>query len=127
VPPATPNSIKGMVGAAAFLQTRATQAAAIATAAANDAAAISSAHNIIINKHCTMFLQRAFGINPDGMAVDQALLPDRVKKYESVKTVDQYNNMVQCLTHWGDDEYLAAALEDVCVCVSGLRFRSGVL
>jgi hypothetical protein len=53
-----------------------TQAAAIATAAANDAATISSAASIILNKHCTMFLQRAFGINPDGTAVDQAVLPD---------------------------------------------------
>ncbi len=65
----------------------------IATAAANDAVAISSAHKIITDKHCTL-LQRAFGIKPDGMAVDQALLPDRFKKYKSVKTIDQYNNMV---------------------------------
>ncbi len=112
VPPAIPNSVEGMVGAAAFLQVHATQAAAIATAAANDAAAVSSAHNIIINKHRTMFLQRAFGIKPNGMAVDQALLPDHAKKNKSVKTVDQYNDMVRCLTHWGDDEYLAAAMED---------------
>jgi hypothetical protein len=100
VPPATPNFVKGTVGASAFFQVFATQAAAIATATAtNDAAAISSAHNMIINKHCTMFLKHAFGIKPDGMAVDQALPPDCVKKYKSVKTVDQYNNMVRCLTH----------------------------
>jgi hypothetical protein len=84
----------------------------IATAAANDAAAVSSAYNTIIDKHRIMFLQRAFDINPDGTAVDQALLPDHLKKYKSVKTVDQYNDMVWCLTHWGEDEYLAAALED---------------
>jgi hypothetical protein len=59
-----------------------------------------------------MFLQRAFGINPNGMAVDQAPLPNHIKKYKSVKIIDQYNNMVQCLTHWGDDEYLAAVPED---------------
>jgi hypothetical protein len=59
-----------------------------------------------------MFVQRAFGINPNGMAVDQALLPDRVKKYKSVKSINQFNDMIRCLTHWGDDEYLAAALED---------------
>ncbi len=46
------------------------------------------------------------------MAVDQVLLPDHLKKYKSVKTVDQYNDMVWCLSHWEDDEYLAAALED---------------
>jgi hypothetical protein len=80
VPPAVPRSVEGAVGDAAFLQVRATQAASIATAAANDAAAGSSAHGIILNKHCTMFLQRAFGINPDGTAVDQAVLPDRLKK-----------------------------------------------
>ncbi len=82
VPPAIPRSVKGAVGAAAFLQVCASQAAAIANAAANDAAAVSSAHGIILDKHCTMFLQRAFGINPDGMAVDQAVLPNRLKKYK---------------------------------------------
>jgi hypothetical protein len=40
------------------------------------------------------------------------LLPDHVKKYKSFKIVDQYNDVVWCLTHWGDDEYLAAAPED---------------
>jgi hypothetical protein len=112
VPPAIPSFVKGAVGAAAFLQVHATQAAVIATAAANDAAAVSSAHNIIIDKHCTMFLQCASGIKPNGMAVDQALLPNHLKKYKSVKTVDKYNNMVWCLSHWGEDEYLAAAPED---------------
>ena len=111
MPPAVPKSVEGAVGAAASLQVRATQAAAIANAAANDAVAVSSAHGIILDKHRTMFLQRAFGINPDGTAVDQALLPDYLKKYKSVKIVDQYNDMVLCLTHWGEDEYLAAAPE----------------
>jgi hypothetical protein len=72
VPPVIPNTVKG---ADAFLQVCATWAAAIATATANDAAVINSAQNIIIKKHHTMFLQRAFGINPNSMAVDQALLP----------------------------------------------------
>jgi hypothetical protein len=94
VPPAIPRSVEGAVGAAAFLQVRATQAAVIATAAANDAAAVSTAHGIIINKHRTMFLQCAFGINPDGTAVDQAVLSDHLKKYKSIKTVDQYSDMV---------------------------------
>jgi hypothetical protein len=123
VPPAVPRSIKGAVGAAAFLQVRATQAAAIANAAANDAAAVSSAHGIILDKHHTMFLQRAFGINPDGTAVDQAVLPDCLKKYKSVKTVDQYNNMVLCLTRWGKDEYLAAAPEEDMEALRIYRFR----
>jgi hypothetical protein len=112
-PPAIPNPIERAVGAASFFQACASQAAAIATAAANDAAAINIAHAVIIKKHRTIFLQQAFGINPDGMAiVDQALLPKCVKKYKSNKTIGQYNDMVRCLTHWGDDEYLAAAPED---------------
>jgi hypothetical protein len=112
VPPAIPNSIEGAVGAATFLQVRATQAAAIATAAASDAAAVRSAQNIIIDKNCTMFLQCAFDIKPNGTTVDQALLPNRLKKYKSVKTVDQFNNMVWWLSHWGEGEYLAAAPKD---------------
>jgi hypothetical protein len=99
VPPAVPKSVKGAVGPAAFLQVRANQAAAIANSTANDAAAVSSAAGIILDKHRTMFLQRAFGINPDDTAVDQAVLPNRLKKYKSVKTVEQYNDMVRCLTH----------------------------
>jgi hypothetical protein len=70
VPPAVLNSVKGAVGAVAFLGVQVTQAAAIATAAASDAVAISFTHNIIIDKHCTMFLQRAFGIKPNGTAGD---------------------------------------------------------
>jgi hypothetical protein len=103
VTPAIPRSIEGAIGAATFLQVCATQAAAIANAAANDAAAVSSAHGIILDKHHTMFLQCAFSINPDGAAVNQTVLPDCLKKYKSAKTVNQYNNMVLCLTHWGED------------------------
>jgi hypothetical protein len=44
--------------------------------------------------------------------VDQAVLLDCPKKYKSVKTINQYNNMVQCPNHWGEDEYLAAAPEE---------------
>ncbi len=75
-PPAVPRSIKDAIGAAPFLQVCATQAAAIATATASDAATNSSAAGIILDKHRTIFLQRAFGINPDGTAVDQAVLPN---------------------------------------------------
>jgi hypothetical protein len=119
VPPAVPRSVEGVVGAAAFLQVRATQAAVIANATANDAAAVSFAHGIILDKHRTIFLQRAFGINPEGMAVDQAVLHDRLKKYKSIRTVDQYNDMVLCLPHWGEDEYLATMTS---FCVSGNVF-----
>jgi hypothetical protein len=112
VPPAVRRSVEGVVGAAAILQVQANQAAAIANTAANDAAAISSANSIILKKHRTIFLQRAFGINPDGTAVDQTVFPNHQKKYKSIKTIKQYNNMVRCLTYWGEDEYLANAPED---------------
>jgi hypothetical protein len=112
VPTAVSRSVEGAVSADAFLQVRATQAAVIANAAANDAVAVSSAAGIILDKHRTMFLQCAFGINPDGMAVDQAVLPNHLKNYKSVKTAKQYNDMVRCLTHWGEDEYLATAPEE---------------
>jgi hypothetical protein len=46
------------------------------------------------------------------MAVDQAVLPNCLKKCKSVKTIEQYNNMVRCLTYWGEDEYLANAPEN---------------
>ncbi len=123
MPPAAPRFVEGAVGAAAFLQVRATQAAAIATTTANDAAAVSSAHSIILDKHCTMFLQCAFGINPDGTAMDQAVLPNCLKKYKYIKTVNQYNNMVLCLTHWGEDEYLVAAPEEDMEASRIYRFR----
>jgi hypothetical protein len=93
VPPAVPRSVEGAVGATAILQVRVNQAAAVASAAANDAAAVSFAHTVILEKHRTMFLHHAFGINPDGMAADQAVLPNRLKKYKSVKTVEQYNDV----------------------------------
>jgi hypothetical protein len=112
VPPAVPRSVESAVGAAAILQVRANQAAAIANTAANDAAAISYAHSIILKKHRTMFLHCAFGINSDGTAVDQAVLPNHLKKYKSVKTIKKYNDMVRCLTYWGEDECLAAAPEE---------------
>jgi hypothetical protein len=123
VPPAVPRSVKGAVGAATILQVRANQAAMIANATVNDAAAVSSAHSIILEKHCTMFLQCAFGINPDGMAVDQAVLPNHLKKYKSVKTVEQYNDMVWCLTYWGQNEYLATAPEDDIEALRIYRYR----
>ncbi len=44
--------------------------------------------------------------------MDQAVLPDCLKKYKPAKTVNQYNDMVLCLTNWGEDEYLAAAPEE---------------
>ena len=52
-----------------MLSQRADQAAAFAREAANDALDFSNAHASIIDKHHKMFLERAFGIAPDGTMV----------------------------------------------------------
>jgi len=54
---------------AVMLSQRADQAAAFAGEAANDALDFSNAHASIIDKHRKMFLERAFGIAPDGTMV----------------------------------------------------------
>ena len=54
---------------AVMLSQRADQAAAFAREAANDALDFSNAHASIIDKHHKMFLERAFGIAPDGTMV----------------------------------------------------------
>jgi hypothetical protein len=46
-----------------------------------------------------MFLQRVFGINPDGRAItDASMLPGKLNKYKSVKTVEQYKEMPRLMT-----------------------------
>ena len=74
VAPAIPDSI--MVRPIAFLEERAAilseradQAAAFAREAAADAQDFNNAHASIVLKHRKMFLQHAFGINPDGMVI----------------------------------------------------------
>ena len=54
---------------AVMLSQRADQAAAFAREAVNDALDFSNAHTSIIDKHRKMFLERAFGITPDGTKV----------------------------------------------------------
>ena len=81
----------------------------VAREAAADADALESAHVIIKAKHCEMFLWRAFGINPDGTPIANR---GPIKPYKSVKTVEQYNDIVRILTHWGDDNFLAAVLKN---------------
>ena len=94
------------------LEEQAAQAAAIAREAAADAVEISSAHAFIVAQH-RKILQKAFGINPDGSRItDPALLPDKSKKYKSVKTVKQYNDIVRIVSSWGDDAVLADSLPD---------------
>jgi hypothetical protein len=98
--------------AATHLQ-RAIQAAAVARDAAADAADINNAHAPIVSQHRKMFLARAFGINPDGMPIiDPSLLPEKLKTYKSVKSIEQYNYIIVVLTNWGDEAVLKAALPD---------------
>jgi hypothetical protein len=60
-----------------------------------------------------MFLQTAFGINPDGTPItDLSLCLDKLKKYNSVKSVEQYNDMINIITNWGDDAILREASSD---------------
>jgi hypothetical protein len=132
VAPAIPHSImvRGQ-GPIAFLEERATilseradQAAAFAREAAADAQDFSNAHASIVAKHRKMFLQRAFGINPDGTAITGlSMLPRKLKKYKSVKTVEQYDNLICVLTNWGDDAFLKEASADDSEAVTILKFR----
>jgi hypothetical protein len=98
---------------AATLLQHAIQAAAVARSAAADAADINNAHATIVAQHRKMFLARAFGINPDGTAItDPSLLPEKLKTYKSVKSVKQYNYIIEILTNWGDDAVLREASPD---------------
>jgi hypothetical protein len=74
VAPAIPDSImargQGPIAfleePAAILSERTDQAAAFAREVAADAQDFNNAHASIVSKHRKMFLQGAFGINPDG-------------------------------------------------------------
>jgi hypothetical protein len=89
---------------AATLSQCAIQAAAVARDAAADAADINNAHATIVAQHREMFLVRAFGINPDGTAItDPSLLLEKLKTYKSVKSVEQYDYIIEVLSNWGDN------------------------
>ena len=79
----------------------------------DDAQDFNNTHASIVAKHCKMFLQRAFGIKPDGTVItDLSSLPEKLKKYKSVKTYDKYNNMIHVISNWGDDVVLKEASSD---------------
>ncbi len=91
---------------------------------AANAQGFSNAHASIVAKHCKIFLQRAFGINPDGTAITNAsMLPGKLKKYKSVKTVEQYKDIIRVLTNWGDDAFLKNASSDDSEAAAFLKFR----
>jgi hypothetical protein len=103
----------GPGGDRAYVRACAAQAPAIASTAAKDAAVVDTTHSMLLEKHCMMFLQRAFGINSDGMPIqDKTLLLEQLKKYKSVKrTVAQYQEMIWCLSNWGDDDFCESTPE----------------
>ena len=92
----------GVVGAA---RQRAAHAHAVAAHASQDANEIDSALIVLCQHHKKLFLQKAFGLNLDGTKItDPSLLPIKVKKYNAVKSVDEYNYMIHCLLNWGEDD-----------------------
>ncbi len=85
----------------------------MAREAAADAQEMKNAHATIVSQHQKMFLQTAFGINPDGTPITNlSLRPDKLKKYNSVKSVKQYNDMINIITNWGDNAVLREASPD---------------
>jgi hypothetical protein len=68
----------------------------------------------LVNVHRRLFLQKAFGINPDGTPIPniEEFNDEPIKTYRAVKTVAQYNEIVRVLTYWGDGKFLASAKDD---------------
>jgi hypothetical protein len=67
---------------AAGFQQCAEKAIAAAQQAAADAAEIKDAHAKIVSQHRKLFLQKAFGINPDGTKITNlSLLPKKPVVY----------------------------------------------
>ena len=111
--PAPCGPVAALKARAAVFEQCAVQAIAAAKQATADAAEIDSAHARIVNQHRKLFLQKAFGLNLDGSKItNPALLPDSSKTYRSVKSVEQYDDIVRIITNWGDDAVLAAGPPD---------------
>ena len=92
----------------AMLSQRADEAAAFARAAVTDAQDFSNAHASILAKHRKMFLERAFGIDPDGRSVVELK-----KEFKSVKTYEKYNDMIHVISNWGDNALLKEAIQKI--------------
>ena len=60
----------------------------------------TNAHASILAKHRKMFLERAFGIDPDGRTVIELK-----KEFKSVKTYEKYNDMIRVISNWGDNAF----------------------
>jgi hypothetical protein len=68
----------------------------------------------LVQIHRWLFLRKAFGINPDGTPITniKEFNDEPPKVYRSVKSFEQYNDIVRILTYWGDDAFLATADKD---------------
>jgi hypothetical protein len=100
---------------ASILSQKVDEAAAFAREAAADAQDFNNDHASIVAKHHKeMFLQRAFDINLDRSVITNvSTLPEKLKKYKSVKSVEQYIDMIHVIiTNWGDKAVLKEASSD---------------
>ncbi len=91
--------IAALEQSAAILSQRTVQAERVARESAADAQEMKNAHATIVSQHQKMFLQTAFGTNPNGTPItDPSLCPDKLKKYNAVKSVEQYNEIINIIT-----------------------------
>ncbi len=108
----------------AILSQHVVQAERVPREVAADAQEMRKAHATIVSQHQKMFLQTAFGINPDGTPItDPSLCLDKLKKYNSVKSVEQYNKMINIITKRGDDAVLKGASPDDPAKATIMKFR----
>ena len=103
---------------AAMFSQRAEEAAAFARAAVIDAQDFTNAQASILAKHRKMFLERAFGIDPDGRTVIESK-----KEFKSVKTYEKYNDMIHVISNWGDNVFLKEASVDDPIAITFRQFR----
>jgi hypothetical protein len=116
--PARGGPIAFLEDRAAMLSQRADEAAAFARAAVTDAQDFTNAHASILAKHRKMFLERAFGIDPDGRTVVELK-----KEFKSVKTYEKYHEMIHVISNWGDNAILKEASVDDPVANAFRKFR----
>ena len=75
--------------------------------------------------HRRIFLRRAFGIGVDDNPIPgvEELNGYPTKLYKCVKSVQQYNQIVTVLKHWGDDDFIHNNPDDL-IAIEHLRFRN---
>lgn len=116
-----PSDLGGALGAAGQREAHARAFAIDATKDADDA---ESGVLALRAKHKKIFLMTAFGINPDGTKItDRTLVPETIPRYRSVKTVEQYEEMIYILSNWGDDDELALLPRDDPEYIRIIKFR----